>query len=266
MKYLSNAVDFTIKNWILIIPLFVLLAISALIRGAGEAAGLASILSLADVNNFTSAESLFKTIPTILALTVGSGIVAFFARFIYEPATYGLINKRLETGSATLNDIGAAISDNFVKFIMYFVGTLVVNLVIGIAGVLIMLLMVLLVSLLKGFGIALMFIVLIALALFVVAFGALTSLWFPSMVVDGLDVFAAFKKSIEIVRSCFWTVLGITVLDGIVAGIASSILGFFGRIPLLGVIILSAIPTIQHFVMAVFSMMIYREKTGRAVA
>src|SRR5690554_6167550 len=106
MKYLSNAVDFTIKNWILIIPLFVLLAISALIRGAGEAAGLASILSLADVNNFTSAESLFKTIPTILALTVGSGIVAFIARFIYEPATYGLINKRLETGSATLNDIG----------------------------------------------------------------------------------------------------------------------------------------------------------------
>jgi len=37
MKYLSSAVDFAIKNWMLIIPVFVLLAISGLIQGAGDA-------------------------------------------------------------------------------------------------------------------------------------------------------------------------------------------------------------------------------------
>ena len=84
------------------------------------------------------------------------------------------------------------------------------------------------------------------------------------MVVDGLDVVGAFKKSIEIVRTCFWTVFGITLLVGVIASIASTILSFLGYIPVLGAIILSAIPSIQYFVMTTFSLMIYREKTGRA--
>ena len=266
MKYLSSAVDFAIKNWMLIIPVFVLLAISGLIQGAGAAASLGTILSLADMDNFTSAEAIFRLVPTILALTVGSGIVAFIARFIYEPATYGLVNKKLETGSATLNEIGAAISENFVKYVMFFIGSLVVNLVLGIATVLIMLLMVLLVSLLKGFGVALMVIVIIALVLFFLAFGVLISLWFSAMVVDGLSVFDGFKKSIEIVRTCFWTVLGITILVSLAASVVSAILGFLGAIPVLGPVILSVIPAAQYFVIAVFSLLIYRGKTGRAIA
>jgi len=141
-----------------------------------------------------------------------------------------------------------------------------VNLVLGIATILILLLMVLLVSLLKGFGVALMVIVIIALVLFFLAFGVLISLWFSAMVVDGLSVFDGFKKSIEIVRTCFWTVLGITILVSLAASVVSAILGFLGAIPVLGPVILSVIPAAQYFVIAVFSLLIYRDKTGRAIA
>jgi len=86
------------------------------------------------------------------------------------------------------------------------------------------------------------------------------------MVVDNLDVMAAAKKSIEIVRTSFWTVLGITILVAIACGIAGFILGLLRVIPLLGPIIASIVPTVQTFVMVVFLLMIYREKTGKANA
>jgi hypothetical protein len=264
MKYLSNAVNFTIKNWMLIIPVFAVMALATIIQGTGSAISLATIASLADLDNLASFESLIKLVPTVLALTVAGGVVSFIGMFIYEPATFGLVNKGLETGNAALTDLGTALSANFVKYVLNLVGRFVVGLVLSIASLIIALIMGLLISLLKGFGIFLTVIVLLALVVFFIAFGALTSLWFPAMVVDGLDVVGAFKKSIEIVRTCFWTVFGITLLVGVIASIASTILSFLGYIPVLGAIILSAIPSIQYFVMTTFSLMIYREKTGRA--
>ncbi len=265
MKYLSKAIDFAIKNWMLIIPVFALMAIVNLIQ-SGAAAGLASLITLADMDKFTSVEGLLSVIPVIFGAIIGGSILGLISRFIYEPATYGLASKGIEMGSASLNDLGAALKENIVKFVMFLIGSLVVNLILGIASFLVMLIMVLLVSLLKGFGVVLMIIVIIGLVIFYIAFNTLISLWFPAMVTDGLDVFAAFKKSIEIVISCFWTVFGITVLVGIAASIASFILGFLGGIPVLGTIILTAIPAIQYFVLVVFSLLVYRENTGRVSA
>jgi len=263
MKYLSKALSFTIKNWMLIIPLFALTALAGLIKGAGAVISLATIVSLFNIDNYSSVDALIKLIPAILTAVFGGSIISFIIPFIHQPATYGLVNKSLDTGYASLNDIGAAISGNFVKYIMYFIGTLVVNIVLGIATFLIMLLMILLVAALKGFGVVLMILVLIALLLFFIVFSVLTSFWFTAMVVDGLDVVNAFKKSIEVVKSSFWTVVGITLLVVIAASIISSILSFLNFIPVIGPIILSAIPTIQAFVLIVFRMMLYREKTGR---
>jgi len=257
MKYLSKAIDFTIKNWMLIIPVFALMAIVNLIQ-SGAVTRLISLITLANIDNFTSVEGLLSMIPVAFGAIVGGSILALVARFIYEPTTYGLASKGLETGSASLNEIGSALQGNFVKFVIYIIGTLVLNLV--------MLLMVLLVGLLKGLGIVLMVIAMIGLAIFYVVFYTLISLWFPAMVVDGLSVFDALKKSIDIVKYCFWTVFGITLLVSIACSIVSYILSFLGGIPVLGTIILSAIPAIQYFVMAVFSLLVYREKTGRVTA
>lgn len=265
MNYLINAIKFSIKNWMLIIPLFVLTALAALIGGIGSAMSLGTITRLMDTNNFSDPGALFALIPTLLTSVVGGGIVGFIAPFIYQPATYGLVNKSLETGNASLNDLGVSISANFVKYVMYFVGQLVVSLVVGIPAFLLVLLFVWLASAIGAIGIILAVLVVLAIAIIAIALSVLLSMWFATMVIDGLDVVAAAKKSIEVVKSCFWTVLGITLLVGIAASVAGGIIGVIvGWIPLIGRIIASAVPAAQAFVMVVFSMMLYREKTGRA--
>lgn len=264
MNYLVNAVKFSIKNWMLIIPLFVLMALAALIGGVGSAMSLGTITSLAKVGNYSDPGALFALIPTILASVVGGGIVSSIAPFIYQPATYGLVNKSLETGNASINDVGAAISTNFVKFIMYMIGQIVVWLVCGIPAFLLVLLCAWITSAIGGIGAVLLVIVILALVVFFIALGVLLSMWFAAMVIDGLDVVAAAKKSIEVVKGCFWTVLGITLLVGVAATVAGSIVGLIvGWIPLIGRIIAAAVPAAQAFIMVVFSMMLYREKTGR---
>jgi hypothetical protein len=261
MNYLVNAVKFSIKNWIFILPLFILMALASLIGGVSSAASLGAFTGLLQSNSDPGA--LLAALPALITSIIGGGVVAFIAPFIYMPATYGLVNKSLETGNATINDIGAAISNNFVKYIIYFVGQLVVYLVCGIPAFLLVLLFSWLTTALHGLGIFLLFIIMIALIVFFVVLGVLLSLWYAAMVIDGLDVVAAAKKSIEIVKGFFWTIIGITILVSIAASIVAGILGFLRVIPLIGPIIISAVPTAQTFVMIVFSIMVYRERTGR---
>ncbi len=264
MNYLVNAIKFSIKNWMLIIPIFALTALAALIGGVGSALSLGTITSLMNTSNYSDPSALFALLPTILASAVGGGIVAFIAPFIYQPATYGLVNKKLETGNASLNDLGVTISSNFVKYIMYMIGQIVLWLIVGIPAFLLVLLCIWITSAIGGIGAVLMILVILALIVFVIVLGALLSMWFTAMVIDGLDVVAAAKKSIEVVKGCFWIVFGITLLVGIAASIAGTIIGVIvGWIPIVGKIVASAVPAAQAFIMVVFSMMLYRERTGR---
>lgn len=266
MKYLESAIKFSIKNWMLILPLFVLTALSCLLGGVGQSVLNAGKLwsTFGNLNNPASPGGMMSALPGLFsAIAVGSGIWAFLFQFVSIPVSYGLVNKSLETGNASLNDIGASMSGNFVKYVMYFIGMLVIGLVVGIGSFILMLILGLLAALLKGFGVALMIIVMLALLVVLIVFGLLISMWFSAMVVDGLDVIAAVKKSIEIIKGSFWTVLGITFLVGIATGIAGAILRLLSGIPLLGPIIYSAVPTAQTFIMLVFLLLLYREKTGR---
>lgn len=269
MKYLESAIKFSIKNWMLILPLFILIALGNLLSGIGRSAVDIGLLSSAfySLNNISNPGDVFSTLPGLFsAVAIGSGIWSILFNFVAIPATYGLVNQSLETGNAGINDIGAAISRNFVKYIMYFIGMLVVSLALGILFILLALLLSLLVMLLKGLGIALMVIIMIALIIAVVVFFILLSMWLSAMIIDNLDVVAAARKSIEVVKGSFWIVVGITLLIGIAAAIAGGILGILGGIPLLGPIIYSAVPAAQTFIMITFLLMLYREKTGKANA
>jgi hypothetical protein len=266
MKYLENAIRFSLKNWMLILPLFILTALAFLLGGVGSSvAGVAKTLaSLNSLVNFRDSGDIMSTIPGLVPkVAFGGGIWAFLLQFVSIPITYGLINKSLETGNASLNDCGEAISRNFVKYVLYMIGMIVVGLVIGIGVLVLVLVIGLLCAILKWFGAFLAIILGLALLLALIAFGVLISMWLSAMVVDDLDVVAAAKKSIEIVKSCFWTILGITILISIAAAIVGSILGWFSGIPLLGRIICSAVPTAQTFLMAVFLLAVYRDKTGK---
>jgi len=268
MKYLEKAIRFSIKNWMLILPLFVLTALANLIGGIGRAAVSGALNLIGSLTDISGPGDILQLAPYIMsALAMTSGIWGFIFSFISCPATYGLVNKQLETGNATLNDIGAAVSNNIVKYVIYFIGTVVVNFVIGIACFVLLLILSLLVLILKGFGLFLLVLVGIALAIAYFVFTVLISMWFAGMVVDGLSVFDAFKKSFVVVTNSLWTVLGIHIVLLIASAIAGTILGIFSWIPVLGrvigPIIYSAVPTAYNFLLIVFLLMFYREYTGR---
>lgn len=265
MKYLESAIKFSIKNWMLILPLFVLTALASLLGGVGRSSmDYGKLFStFGSMNNFSSPGNMMSTLPGLFSsMAVGGGILAILVQFVSIPATYGLVNKSLDTGNASLNDIGAAVTGNFIKYVMYFIGMVVLGLAIGIGSSILMLILGLLTSLINILGVLL---VIVGLALFIacIILAVLLSMWLSAMIVDGLDVVAAAKKSIEIVKGCFWTVLGITILVFIAVTIAGFILGLLSRIPLLGPIIYSAVPTAQTFIMIVFLLTLYRERTGK---
>ncbi len=266
MKYLEGAIRFSIKNWMLILPLFVLTALAYLLGGVGRSVMDAGKLwsTFGNIGSLSNPGEILSSFSGLFAVVAaGSGLWAFLLQFVSIPASYGLVNKSLETGSASLNDVGTAVSGNFVKYVLYMVGMLVVGLVISLGSVILIFLLGLLVALLKGVGVALTVLIMLALLVVLIAFGLLISMWFSAMVVDGLEVVAAARKSIEIVKGSFWTVLLVFLVIGIAAAIAGAILGLLGGIPLLGPIIYSVVPTAQTFVTLVFVLMLYREKTGR---
>lgn len=265
MKYLENAIKFFLKYWILALPLFVLTAVAALISGIGvSTAQIGNLWStFTNPGKFSNPGTLIQTLPAALPAIAGGGLLAFLFNFVSIPATYGLVNKGLESGNAGLNDIGNAVSQNFVKYIMYFIGTLVLGVGVIVALLIVTLLLGLILSILGGLGNVIMIVVMLVIFLAIIVFLVLLSMWLSAMVVDNFDVVGAAKKSIEVVKNSFWTVLGITVLVTIVSGIAGFILGLLKVIPLLGPIIASIVPSAQTFIMIVFLLMLYRESTGK---
>jgi len=114
MKYLESAIKFLLKYWILALPLFVLTAIATLVSGGGAStAQLGDLWStIGNPGQLTDPGNLIKTLPAVLPAIAGGGILAFLFNFVSIPATYGLVNKGLETGTAGLNDIGPAVTLN----------------------------------------------------------------------------------------------------------------------------------------------------------
>lgn len=267
MKYLENAFKFLGKYYMLAVPLFISLALSAIVQGAGTAgmtANLKDILSMTgNPERFTDPSQFIKMFSSFVPFLIGGGVLAFILKFAVEPATYGMVSKALDTGSADLNDFVPSLRQNIVKYIIYWVANIVLWVAFSIAACIVMVIFGLLVAVLKGLGIALLVLAGIALVVAGIIIGVHISLWFAAMVIDGLDVMAAVKKSIGIVKSMFWTILGISLLVSIASSIASSILGIiFKWIPVIGPIILSVIPAAAGFVMIVFYISVYREKTG----
>ena len=264
MKYLESAIKFLLKYWILAIPLLVLTALAFLLTGrsAFNAGNLLSTYANSGLlRGMPNAPWLYSAMSSLMPSSGGFWLILF--NFVAIPLTYGLVNKNLESANAGLGDIGQAIGQNFVKYIMYFVGVVVLGLAAAIAIGLVTLLLGLIFSLLGGVGTFIMSIIMLAIALAAIVVVVLLSMWLSAMVVDNLDVVAAAKKSMEVVKTSFWTVIGITILVAIACGIAGFILGLLKVIPLLGPIISSIVPTAQTFVMIVFLLMIYREKTGK---
>jgi len=271
MKYLENAVKFFGKFYILAIPLLVLNALPALIQGGVTINVISTFTRFFESYNITKGfqdpGAFLHMIPGILSFVVSASILAVVLQLVAEPATYGMVNKALQVGWADLNDLIPAIKQNFVKYLLYWVGIIVVSAVFGIAATIVFIILILLTMAIKWFGVILIVLAALAFIIAGVILYTLISLWFPAMVIDDMDVMSALKQSVEIVKSTFWTILGIRILLVVIGGIASSIVGaFVGWIPVIGTIITSVIPTVVNFILIVFFLEIYRDRTGKAVS
>lgn len=266
MNYLEKILKFFTKYYIIALPLYILAALPSLIGGVGAMGSYAvlmkNLMSLpTDPTRMQDPTQLIGLFSGIAVAAAGTSFIALLLNFLAIPSTYGMINKAFQTGSADLNDFVPALKDNIVKYIIYIIGTIVIWLVFTIAAGVVVLVLGVLTSVIKWLGILLLIIAIICIIIAAIILGVLTSLWFPAMVVDNMEVMAGLRKSIEIAKSCFWTILGIILLVWLLGVVAGAILGLFGIIPVIGSLIVSIVPTVTGFAMTVFFVMIYRDKT-----
>jgi hypothetical protein len=184
-------------------------------------------------------------------------------KFAAMPATAGMVKKGVAGELVKLDDTVPMIKEHFAQYVIYWVGNLVVSIVLGIVFMIPVLIFGALTLLLKGFGVFLLFIVILAEIAAGIAVATLLSLWFPAMIIENMSVVDAAKKSVEIVKKNFWIILGITVLIAIVGGITSSIVSaIFGFIPLIGAVVATVVPALVEVVRMAFYFMFYRGETG----
>lgn len=263
VKYLEGAFKFLIKNYKLAIPLYVLFALSFLFEGDGLGKLTSALQSgSTPVGGIDMGAALAGAWSVLSAIS--GGFLATALYFIVDPVTYGLVNKSLDGQAADLQrDSVPLLRKNLIKYVFYFIGKFVVAAAVFIVFLIVLALFALITLVLKGLGVFLATIVFTALVAATVILFTLLSLWFPAMLLDDLSVKDAAKKSVELVKPSFWTILAFTLIVVIAASAVRGILFFLSYIPLLGSLLLAAIPAAQAFIMATFYLTVYREKTGR---
>ncbi|QNU68546.1 hypothetical protein EHE19_009170 [Ruminiclostridium herbifermentans] len=271
MRYLENAFKFTLNNFLLAIPLLISMAIPSLIIKIGTAGFTAKLaqkyteifMSVLRGEYLDISANFFDeliSMPMIICVTIGGFLLLLFSILIY-PATYGLINKKYETGNATLSDFTQCMSKYIGRYIQF--GLLSIAISIGL--VLVLVILVVIASVIAALvstiaGILLMLLFYFAFIVGNIALGIYMILWFPAVCVEDSGIIEGLKNSFKTVNGSFWPILGITILISLGGGIAGSILGIF---PFVGVVISSVISRLANFVLIVYYFEIYRAKTGR---
>jgi len=280
MRYLENAFRFTFKNFLITLPLLISMAIPAFILSIGTRGFMLRLTQkyqqiiedMVIVQNIDSNKKFIDDIISgnfftdiisktmIVSIIVASLLYIFFAIIVY-PATYGLINKKYETGSATLSDITGCISKYIGRFIQYIllciaigIGVLIVFVIfIAIGGVIIA-------TVSPVAGIILLVLFYLAFIVGGIALGIYLSLWFPAVCIENTGIVQGLKNSFKYVKGSFWPILGITILISLCGSVAGAVLGW---VPLIGSVVSSVTSSLAGFVTIVFYFEIYREKSGR---
>ncbi|HOQ00871.1 MAG TPA: hypothetical protein PK604_08630 [Acetivibrio clariflavus] len=271
MKYLENAFKFLGNFFLMVIPLFIAIAIPTIISGPSKDAltrqymeiVLAMTTNTGLVENSSDLAELFSTLNTFYPPIILGLIVTIILRIIVNPATYGMVNKALETGNAGLGDFLSEMKNNIGKFILYALANIGIYFAIFFVSAILSYIFIFITSVSTVLGITLLILFTLALCIGIFVFSYLISLWFPAMVSDNLSLGDGLKKSISVVKSYFWPIVGIKILVTIGSGILSAFAGYLKAIPVLGYVVLSFISAIVEFILIVFYFEVYRDKTGK---
>lgn len=276
MKYLEKVFKFLGKYFALAIPLIIATAIPTIITGSvNDAEMTQSIneLSLALANQsmdpMLALTMMLEVMQPLFVLIGIANIIAFVLNLFVVPATYGMINKGLETDNAYIGDFFPQMGRTLPKYIIYSIFSFFVSIALTLIFALVLTLFIFLAIALQKFGgvafvLAIVVTVLVGLALYLLMYAINCALcyWFPAMIIDNMKVTSAFKKSIEVAKSYLWQTIGISLLFSIASGVITSVLGsIVGILPYVGPILISIPAALGSFLLSVFYLMVYRDKT-----
>ena len=262
MKYLEQTIQFTIKNYLVFVPMLLgALIVSAFVGTA--ASPVAELTGLVQQFNTTGEFSFDRLAPVFAYLStvaVGGSALATLFQFVTQPTTAGLIKKGLMTDKIVIDDFVPAFSENVVKFVMFFLGRIVLMVIMSIIGFLVLVVLIALAFMIGEMGIALAIIGLIGFGVLMFVISVLTSFWFAAMVFDDYELIDGFKKSIKVAKRCFFTLVFISILITLVAGIISLVLSIFSFIPLIGSVMVALAATLGGVLQMVFAFILYQDK------
>jgi hypothetical protein len=129
MRYLENAFKFTFKNFIITIPLLIAMAIPSMIMGVGSLGFLFNFKNFERIieQMMDSSGSFIPTYdiilslygPTMIISMIISSVLTLILSILVYPATYGMINKKYETGTSTLSDMTSSMTRYIGRFVLY---------------------------------------------------------------------------------------------------------------------------------------------------
>ncbi len=262
MVYLERAIKFTIKHYLILVPMLAAAVIVSLASRTGSTSLLNQWQSISGAltNGDVGFEDIGPTLQVLSSAALGGGILATVFTFVTQPMTAGLIKKGLTEKQVNFDDFMPAFSENIVKYLMFFIGRFVLIAVLTLIGILGLIVVIMLAFALGEAGSVLVLIGVLALVAVIFIISVLMSFWFAAMVLDDLDVIDGLKRSIKVAKKCFWTLFFISILISIVAGIVGLIFNIFAFIPLLGAILIALGPTIGSVLQIVFAFDLYQDK------
>ncbi len=264
MKYFEDAFKFVTKNYLILIPFFIAALVPALLV-MGSTPSTADVQAIvSDFQQYpdyylSNPDALFEALRAAgIGNSASSGAISMILNFMAIPMTAGLVKLGLNKGNISINDFAPALGSNIGKYLRYFLAGILFGIVVVIAIVLYVIALVTMLTFMGESGIIVFFLGLILLFILAVAISFFLSFWFGAMVLDNLSVMAALKKSFTIAKRCFWTLVGVGLLLAIAEGIVSGIIGFLTFVPLLPLVLTSAVSAFALVVHVAFLFMIYR--------
>ena len=272
MKFLENALKFTFKNFILCLPLLFVYVIPNIIIGIGSMFFMVNYLGQIEkiIDQMTANPNFVPGLdfivdiygmPFLLSIIIALAITLVLT-IIFTPATYGMVSKKLQTGSASLKDVMPSMSKFVGRYVLFLLMNVVFVLGILIVFAIFMALSVFLMISVLPLGIMLLFVSFIGYLFVLLLYSAACGMWFPAVCTEDCGIIQGLKYCLKAIKGTFWRVFGIMLLVSLCTGVASM---FFSWIPVLGTMAAGGVSALSSFVLIVYYFQVYRARTGRPV-
>jgi hypothetical protein len=274
MDYFKRSINFLSKNFLVIIPLYIAIVIPLFFAGMAMNQVMAEVQpilqSIISGGEISDPMAIVQRMMGAFQRAAGSSSLAtlltIVLALIVQPATAGLIKKGIEGEETGLQFFVDALKENFIQFLLFAIGVIIILIAAVIGIFLVLLIFGFLAGALKTVGAIIFALVLIALVIFGIYFGVrIFSLWFPSMVIDRAGMFEGMKKGFEASKGSFWLIFLVFILISIAMGLVTWILGFLNRVVIIGPLVLGAVSALGQFILFVFCMIVYKEKSQGTV-